>query len=117
MQTLLASYPALTVINPNAFEEPLDLQMTEDKGYCRVCPQEITIRAFPRDKYEYIRNFYFIEADGEYFCVPSAAMISSSGTEHKATYGFELGDIITVEGKQFRLLEDWNKNIKMERVV
>jgi len=116
MNLLLANYPALSVVNPAAVAGGVNIELNEDKGYCRVGSQEITIRCFPRDKYEYIRNFSFGEADGEYFCNPVSAMITSSPQAHKVTYGFELGDVIVIEGKEFKLLPDHNNNIKLEAV-
>ena len=117
MTYFCANYPALTVINPNSVDTEIDFKLDQDKGYCRVSTQMITIRAFPRDKYEYIRNFYFIEADGEYFCNPSPAMISSTPSKHQVTVGYELGDEVKIEGKTFRLTEASNKNITLVEVA
>lgn len=116
MTYILANYPALTVINPNSVDTDIDFKLDNDKGYCRVSTQMITIRSFPRDKYEYIRNFYFGEADGEVFCNPDAVVISSSN-KHKVTVGYELGDEISIEGKKYRLTEAANKNINLVEVA
>jgi hypothetical protein len=115
--TVLAEYPALTVFNPKAFD-PVNFSLDEDKGYCRVGKGRITIRAFPRDKYEYIRNFYFgAGSDGEYFCNPEAAMITAEPRDKKVTFGYELGDTVTIEGKKFKLTAASNNNIKLEEVA
>lgn len=116
MTYICANYPALTVFNPKSFPSEIDFKLDQDKGYCRVSTQMITIRAFPRDKYEYIRNFYFGEADGEYFCNPSAAMITSSPSAHEVTFGYELNDTVSVEGKTFRLTAAPNNNIVLVEV-
>lgn len=117
MTAILANYPALTVINPAVIDEEVkNIQLNEDKGYCRVSNQEITIRSLSRDRYEYIRNFYFGSADGEFFCNPSVAMISSTPSAHKVTIGYELGDTVTIEGKNFILQEAPNHNIKLVEV-
>jgi hypothetical protein len=116
MTNILANYPALTVFNPKAFEV-VNYPLDEDKGYCRVTTNMITIRAFPGDKYEYVRNFYFGEADGEYFCNPKSAMLTSSPQESKNTFGYELGDIVSVDGKNFKLIPAGNHNITLEEAL
>jgi len=117
MTYLLANHPALTVINPNSVDTEINIKLDEDKGYCRVSKQMITIRAFKGDKYEYIRNFYFGEADGEFFCNPAPAMISSTPSAHKVTIGYDLEAEVKIEGKIFRLTEAANKNITLEEVA
>lgn len=113
---ILANYPALTVFNPQAVGTCPDIKLDVDKGYCRVSSGMITIRCFPRDRYEFIRNFYFGEADGEYFCNPNPAMLTSSQQGQTATLGYDLGDTVTVDGKNFKLVAAPNKNIKLEEV-
>lgn len=115
MNYFLANYPALTVINPKSVETEVNFKLDEDKGYCKRSTQMITIRAFPRDKYEYIRNFYFVFADGEYFCNPSAAVVSTT-TEHRVTVGYELGDTVKIEGKEFILEAAPNNNISLKAI-
>lgn len=116
MTYLLANYPALTVINPKATVTEVNFKLDNDKGYCRTSTQKITIRCFPRDKYEYIRNFYFGEADGEVFCNPDAACVSTT-TNHQVTVGYELGDEVTIENKKYVLTEAPNKNIVLVAVA
>lgn len=115
MQTLLANYPALMVFNPAAYDSAA-IQLDQDKGYCRTSSACITLKGFPGDKYEYIRNFYFGEADGEYFCNPVAAMITAEKRPTKVTFGYELGDVVTVDGRKFELVQAANKNIKLVEV-
>lgn len=76
----------------------------------------ITIRKFPRDRYEYVRNFYFGEADGEYFCISKSAMDSSTPQSQNVTFGYDLGDTVTIEGKMFKLVAAPNNKIKLEEV-
>lgn len=116
MTYLLANYPALTVINPKAAATEVNFKLDNDKGYCRISTQKITIRSFPRDKYEFVRNFYFGEADGEMFCNPDAAVVSTSN-KHQVTVGYELGDKVTIEGKKFILKQAANNNIELVAVA
>lgn len=116
MTYLLANHPALTVINPKASATEVNFKLDNDKGYCRASTQKITIRSFPRDKYEFVRNFYFGEADGEMFCNPDPAVVSSSN-KHQVTVGYELGDEVTIEGKKFTLKEAANNNIELVAVA
>jgi len=115
MNNILANYPALLVLNPECVANP-NFELDNDKGYCRISSQQITLRCFPKDKYEYIRNFYFGEADGEYFCNPVAAMITDSKKDQKITIGYNLGDVLSIDGKNFKLEAAPNSNIKLVSV-
>lgn len=112
--SILANFPAMTVLNPAAVVGGVDIQLDDDKGYCRVSTQLVTLKCFPRDKYEYIRNFYFGYADGKYFCNPCAAVLSDGPSAHKVTYGIELNKPICIEGQMFILRQAANKNITLE---
>jgi hypothetical protein len=113
---IIVDYPAMTVFDPKAFPA-LNFLLDEDKGYCRVSTMGFTIRAFPRDKYEYIRNFYFGETDGIYYCNSKPAMLTSEPRPKEVTFGYELGDVVSVDGKKFKLSPTHNNNIKLEAVT
>ena len=120
---ILASYPALTVLNPKEVSGgakfDLDVEGCIDGVF--TSSLKITIKSFARDKYEYIRNFYFggKVVDGvatEVFCNPDDAVASSTPSDHKATFGYELDDVVTIQGEEYFLRADHNYNIRLEKV-
>lgn len=117
MSELLASYPAFNVIS---VPEEADLQLTHDKGYVRVFPFAVRVKRLARDKYDYIRS-YTIGCDGDnadnVFAFGNASVLSSYQESGKdVCVGVELGQILKIEGKSFKIQEDFNNNIKLVRV-
>jgi len=113
MTNVLADYPAFTVI---ALPEGHDLTLDNDKGYARTCSIALRIKAFPRDKYEYLRSFTigFDETDG-YWTYGNGSMISSERSAKEYCLGASLGDTIRVEGQDFIIKAAPNNNIKLVR--
>jgi len=95
-----------------------DIHLDEDKGYCRTGSVPITIRAFPRDKYEWVRNFTLgHDPESGYWAYGRAAMITAEPTARTISLGFELGDTIRIEGRTFTIEPDHNHNIKLTEVT
>lgn len=107
--TVLKDYPAKQVIGGD-----FDVQLTNDKGYCRTAPISITIKSFPGDKHEWLRDFTigFDDKDG-YWAYSHGSMITAEKQAKQITAGFELGDTIKIEGKAFTIEPDNNHNIKL----
>ena len=115
MEHLVANFPALMVFGGVSMRS--NLQLTEDKGYCRVSSINIVIRAFPKDKYEWIRKFT-VGGDDEngVWAYGTGSMITSEQRSTEIAIGYELGDQISIEGKQYVIESAPNHNIKFVEV-
>jgi hypothetical protein len=116
MTCLVADYPALKVFSGVAMK--LDLQLIEARGYCRTVSTCIVIRAFPNDKYEWLRKFH-IGCDNEtgVWAFGAGAMITSEKRDAEVAFGYELGDKIQIEGTYYTIEAAPNHNIKFVEVT
>jgi len=117
---VLKAFPAQTIINPAAVPGGVDIQLDNDKGYARVSTAMVTVKAFKRTRpgYEWLHDFYFgvITETGEVFANPVATVLSDTTEPHTVTFGVEFGDTLKIEGVEYRMVEDFNNNMKLEAV-
>jgi hypothetical protein len=110
----IKTYPAFDVY---PLVEGHNIELHQEAG--RVAPTalvDLRIRAFPGDKYEFLRSFTIgADAKGEHpWAFGNASILSSTPTRKGTALGCDLGDLITIEGKQYKVLPDHNHNIKFE---
>jgi hypothetical protein len=106
---VLKDFPAILVLNGSVANIPLDI----DKGYCRTSDVIVTIKGFPGDKHEWLRTFSVghDEKDG-YWAYGRGSMITSGPSKKDIGFGYELGGMIKIEDKEFRIEAAPNHNIK-----
>lgn len=119
-QFILADFPAKTVHNPhmphvghNLLPDP-----PNDIGVW-IVPIDITIKAFARTspRYEWLKDFCIgIQDDGAIWAVSRGALISNTPRARKHTFGFEIGDVIRIEGTEYTIRETPNQNIAFDPV-
>lgn len=111
--TILADYPAFTVL---ALPEGHNITFTEDKGYARTCPVAFHVRKLKRDRYNYTRSFT-LGCDGDnaenVWAFGNGATLSAEPRAKQVVFGIEIGEIITIEGRQFKVTEAPNNNIAL----
>jgi len=114
--SILAEYPAVLVLEIPA---TMDIQLTNDKGYARTAPFAIYLKSFTRDRYEFIRSFT-IGCDGDnpenVWAYGNGSMLTAEERRQETAFGVELGQVIRVEGREFRVEPDHNHNIKLTEV-
>lgn len=109
--TLVADYPAKSVYSYEKIDIPLNVEQYE--GQVRTTNHTITIKAFPNDKYEYLRDFAIgWDAEGGVWAYAKASTLTATKQAKKITLGYELGDIICIDGKSYTIEAAPNHNIK-----
>lgn len=113
---ILADHPAVKI---HSLAEGHNIELTDDKGYARTGPVALYIRAFPGDRYEFIRSFT-IGCDGDdpsnVWAFANTSVLSDSPSDKRAAVGCELGDTIHIEGGDYRVDPASNKNITLTAV-
>lgn len=121
MSHVLASFPAAVILAPSAMtilDDTATVEFDIDKGYVKVSSHEIAIKAFAGDKYEYIRNFYIGKdaETGELFVNAKAAVLSNSNNSTSVYFGYEIGGVINIEGKDYTIEAAPNNNLTLKAV-
>ena len=110
---ILKSYPAFTVVS---LPQDHDIQLDDkSKDYCQTCSTEFRVGGFKRDRGEYLHAFR-IGADPKHgvWAYGLGTSLTSHKQAHKVCFGIRIGQIIRIEGEDYKVLEDHNNNIKFE---
>lgn len=114
--TILADHPAVTIL---ALPEDHDMQLTNDKGYCRTGVMSLYVRAFPGDRYEFIRSFT-VGCDSDdatkVWAFGNGAMLTAEPRDKEIAVGCDLGDTIRIEGREYRVDPAPNNNIALTAI-
>ncbi len=115
--TILSDRPATTVL---ALVEGHNIELSTQPGSrCPTAPTPIYIRAFPGDRYEYVRSFT-IGCDpsdpSNVWAYANASILSDSPTAKRTAVGCDLGDTIRVEGQDYRVDPASNRNIRLTAI-
>ena len=111
---ILADFPAYQILG---LLQGSNIELTQDKGYCRLAVVQLFIKSFPGDKYEWVRGFQIGTDDKTgVFAYGTGSTITNSPRQKTIHVGAELGDIIQIEGTHYRIDPDHNKNIKLTEV-
>ena len=110
---VLADFPAYTVL---ALADEANIQLDNDKGYARTSTLTFRVKSFPKDKYEYLRSFT-IGCDGDnadnVWAFGNGSTLTAEARSKEYCAGIELGQVLTIEYKQYRVDPAPNKNIKL----
>lgn len=113
---ILKDYPAYTVAS---LPEGHDIQLDQDKGYCRTSSIVLRIATFKKDgPAEYLSSFT-IGADDKkgVWAYGKGSMLTAKKRAKGFHFGASLGDTIRIEGVDYIIAKAPNNNIKFEAVA
>jgi hypothetical protein len=110
---LIADFPAVAIF---ALPTDHDIRLSEYKGNYRTASLSLRIKSFKRTRpgYEWLSSFTIgcDHKDGVW-AYRNATMLTDTPRDKDIAFGAELGDLIRIEGSEYRIEEDHNQNIKL----